>query len=45
MNHLVRGIACELRKPPGYGTRQLFFHDPSGAKRSRSTSPPAEQPA
>jgi catechol 2,3-dioxygenase-like lactoylglutathione lyase family enzyme len=28
----ARGIAHELRKLPGYGTWQLFFHDPNGAK-------------
>jgi catechol 2,3-dioxygenase-like lactoylglutathione lyase family enzyme len=27
-----RGIAYELRKLPGYGTWQLFFNDPNGAK-------------
>lgn len=27
-----RGIAYELRKLPAYGTWQLFFHDPNGAK-------------
>ena len=28
----ARGIAHELRQLPGYGTWQLFFHDPNGAK-------------
>jgi len=28
----ARGIAYELRKLPAYGTWQLFFHDPNGAK-------------
>ena len=27
-----QGIAYELRKLPAYGTWQLFFHDPNGAK-------------
>jgi catechol 2,3-dioxygenase-like lactoylglutathione lyase family enzyme len=27
-----RGIAYELRQLPGYGTWQLFFFDPNGAK-------------
>jgi catechol 2,3-dioxygenase-like lactoylglutathione lyase family enzyme len=27
-----KGIAYELRKLPTYGTWQLFFHDPNGAK-------------
>jgi catechol 2,3-dioxygenase-like lactoylglutathione lyase family enzyme len=28
----ARGVAHELRKLPAYGTWQLFFHDPNGAK-------------
>ena len=28
----ARAIAYELRKLPAYGTWQLFFHDPNGAK-------------
>ncbi|MEW5862417.1 MAG: VOC family protein [Pseudomonadota bacterium] len=28
----ARGVAYELRKLPAYGTWQLFFHDPNGAK-------------
>ena len=28
----ARGLAYELRQLPGYGTWQLFFHDPNGAK-------------
>lgn len=27
-----KGIAHELRRLPAYGTWQLFFHDPNGAK-------------
>ena len=27
-----KGIAYELRRLPAYGTWQLFFHDPNGAK-------------
>jgi len=27
-----KGVQHELRKLPGYGTWQLFFHDPNGAK-------------
>ena len=28
----ARGVAYDLRKLPSYGTWQLFFHDPNGAK-------------
>lgn len=28
----ARSVQHELRKLPGYGTWQLFFHDPNGAK-------------
>ena len=28
----ARGVPHELRKLPDYGTWQLFFHDPNGAK-------------
>jgi catechol 2,3-dioxygenase-like lactoylglutathione lyase family enzyme len=28
----ARGIDYELRRLPAYGTWQLFFHDPNGAK-------------
>jgi catechol 2,3-dioxygenase-like lactoylglutathione lyase family enzyme len=28
----ARGVAHELRRLPAYGTWQLFFHDPNGAK-------------
>jgi len=28
----ARGVAYELRRLPEYGTWQLFFHDPNGAK-------------
>jgi catechol 2,3-dioxygenase-like lactoylglutathione lyase family enzyme len=28
----ARGLAYELRQLPAYGTWQLFFHDPNGAK-------------
>jgi catechol 2,3-dioxygenase-like lactoylglutathione lyase family enzyme len=28
----ARDLAYELRQLPGYGTWQLFFHDPNGAK-------------
>ena len=27
-----KGLAYELRRLPSYGTWQLFFHDPNGAK-------------
>lgn len=40
----ARGVASELRKLPGYGTWQLFFHDPNGAKVEIDFDP-AEQPA
>ena len=28
----ARGVAYDLRRLPAYGTWQLFFHDPNGAK-------------
>jgi catechol 2,3-dioxygenase-like lactoylglutathione lyase family enzyme len=28
----TKGVQHELRNLPGYGTWQLFFHDPNGAK-------------
>ena len=28
----AKGVPHELRRLPGYGTWQLFFHDPNGAK-------------
>ena len=28
----ARGVAHDLRRLPAYGTWQLFFHDPNGAK-------------
>jgi catechol 2,3-dioxygenase-like lactoylglutathione lyase family enzyme len=28
----AKGIAYDLRRLPEYGTWQLFFHDPNGAK-------------
>ncbi|MCX7960989.1 MAG: VOC family protein [Burkholderiales bacterium] len=28
----ARGVPYELRRLPAYGTWQLFFHDPNGAK-------------
>jgi catechol 2,3-dioxygenase-like lactoylglutathione lyase family enzyme len=28
----ARGVSYELRRLPAYGTWQLFFHDPNGAK-------------
>ena len=28
----ARGLAYDLRRLPGYGTWQLFFHDPNGTR-------------
>jgi catechol 2,3-dioxygenase-like lactoylglutathione lyase family enzyme len=41
----VRGIAYELRKLPSYGTWQLFFHDPNGAKVEIDFDPAEAAPA
>ena len=38
-------IAYELRRQPGYGTRQLFCHDPSGAKVQLDFAPDEPAPA
>jgi catechol 2,3-dioxygenase-like lactoylglutathione lyase family enzyme len=40
-----RGIAYELRKLPAYGTWQLFFHDPNGAKVEIDFDPAEAAPA
>ena len=40
-----RQIAYELRKLPGYGTWQLFFHDPNGAKVELDFDPAERAPA
>ena len=40
----ARGIAHELRRLPSYGTWQLFFNDPNGAKIELDFDP-AEQEA
>jgi len=40
-----RGIAYELRKLPAYGTWQLFFHDPNGAKVEIDFDPAETAPA
>ena len=40
----ARGLAYELRRLPAYGTWQLFFHDPNGAKVEIDFDP-AEQSA
>jgi catechol 2,3-dioxygenase-like lactoylglutathione lyase family enzyme len=43
---LVKGvIAYELRKLPAYGTWQLFFHDPNGAKVEIDFDPAEAAPA
>ena len=39
------GIAYELRKLPAYGTWQLFFHDPNGAKVEIDFDPAEAAPA
>jgi len=39
------GLPYELRKVPGYGTWQLFFHDPNGAKVELDFDPVEPAPA
>ena len=39
------GITYELRKLPAYGTWQLFFHDPNGAKVEIDFDPAEAAPA
>lgn len=41
----AKGIAYELRKLPGYGTWQLFFNDPNGAKVELDFDPAEAAPA
>lgn len=41
----ARGVPHELRKLPGYGTWQLFFHDPNGAKVEIDFDPSEPAPA
>ena len=40
-----KSVAYELRKLPGYGTWQLFFHDPNGAKVEIDFDPAEAAPA
>jgi len=40
-----RGIHYELRRLPAYGTWQLFFHDPNGAKVEIDFDPGEAAPA
>ncbi len=40
-----RGIGYELRRLPAYGTWQLFFHDPNGAKVEIDFDPSETAPA
>jgi catechol 2,3-dioxygenase-like lactoylglutathione lyase family enzyme len=40
-----KGIDYELRKLPAYGTWQLFFHDPNGAKVEIDFDPAEPAPA
>jgi catechol 2,3-dioxygenase-like lactoylglutathione lyase family enzyme len=40
-----RGIDHELRRLPSYGTWQLFFHDPNGAKVEIDFDPAEPAPA
>lgn len=40
-----RGLAYELRRLPSYGTWQLFFHDPNGAKVEIDFDPAETAPA
>ncbi len=41
----AQGIAHELRRLPGYGTWQLFFMDPNGAKVELDFDPEEAAPA
>lgn len=41
----ARDIAHELRRLPAYGTWQLFFHDPNGAKVEIDFDPAETAPA
>ncbi len=41
----ANGIAYELRRLPAYGTWQLFFHDPNGAKIEIDFDPAEAAPA
>ena len=41
----ANGIAYELRRLPAYGTWQLFFHDPNGAKIEIDFDPAETAPA
>ena len=41
----ARGLAYELRRLPGYGTWQLFFYDPNGAKVELDFDPAEQAPA
>ena len=40
-----RGLGYELRQLPAYGTWQLFFHDPNGAKVELDFDPVERAPA
>jgi catechol 2,3-dioxygenase-like lactoylglutathione lyase family enzyme len=40
-----RGVTYELRRLPAYGTWQLFFHDPNGAKVEIDFDPAEAAPA
>ena len=40
-----RGIKYELRRLPNWGTWQLFFHDPNGAKVEIDFDPAEPAPA
>lgn len=41
----ARGIPYELQRVPGFGTWQLFFHDPNGAKVEIDFDPAEPAPA
>jgi catechol 2,3-dioxygenase-like lactoylglutathione lyase family enzyme len=41
----ARGIAYELRRLPAYGTWQLFFFDPNGARVEIDFDPAEPAPA
>lgn len=41
----LRGLPYELRRLPAYGTWQLFFHDPNGAKVELDFDPAEQAPA
>ncbi len=41
----AKGVKFELRRQAGYGTWQIFFHDPNGAKLELDFAPDEPAPA